>query len=169
MQKQNSILTADRLREILSYDPETGVLTWIAPISSRSKPGEPAGTITPLGYVRIGMFREQHLGHRLAWLHVYGKWPNGDLDHINGVRHDNRLVNLREATRSGNNQNIRAARSDSAHGFLGATWSKAAQKWRASICVNRKQKTLGTFDSAEEAHAAYLKAKAELHPYSTIT
>lgn len=109
------------------------------------------------------------MAHRLAWLYVHGRWPIADIDHINGIRDDNRFTNLREASRAENNQNIRSARSHAISGLLGAHWHRQSGLWYMRIKVDGKSFTKGMFATAEEAHAAYLKAKAEHHPFSTIT
>jgi hypothetical protein len=95
--------------------------------------------------------------HRLAWLYMHGEWPVGDLDHINGDPADNRIANLRIATQSQNNANRRARRGRN----KGVYMEKKTGKYKANICVNRKQIYLGRFESAEAAKAAYDKAAAQ--------
>jgi hypothetical protein len=159
-------LTAERLRELLNYDPETGVFTWRVSRRATARPGSVAGTITPKGYRNIwigGNYR----AHRLAWLYVHGKWPDHEIDHIDGNRANNAIANLRDVTRSVNHENLRCARSDNAHGLLGVSPSKG-KRWKTSITVNGKWQHLGTFKTPEEAHAAYLEAKRRLHVGCTI-
>ena len=96
------------------------------------------------------------------------EWPKEHVDHINGDTSDNRWVNMREATNSENMQNLRGPRRDNKTGVLGTCWDKARSKWVAVIQVKGKQRNLGRFDSQDEAAAAYLKAKRELHPFSTL-
>ena len=158
----DSNLTAERLRELLSYDPETGIFTWRMHFG-RVKSGTVAGCLTR-GYIAVRVNKRMMFAHRLAWLHAYGRWPIGDIDHINGVRNDNRLVNLRECNRSENKQNSNAHK-DNKSGFMGVSKIKGADRWRSEICVNRKNRHLGSFKSPELAYAAYLEAKASLHAF----
>jgi hypothetical protein len=159
-------LTAAQLREILDYDPETGLFTWA--ISRRGcRRGDQTGAPHRNGYVMIGINRRARLAHRLAWLHTYGEWPKGQIDHINGVRADNRLANLRDVPGRINRQNQRAARSDNREtGLLGVY--KNHGQWGARIQLNGRQHYLGNFQTPEEAHAAYIKAKRLMHPGCTL-
>lgn len=159
-------MNADALRELLAYDPLTGAFVWRRKIN-HAKPGDAAGHLNrTLGYVMIGVAGRCYWAHRLAWLHVTGEWPERGIDHINGVKHDNRWSNLREATQGVNNQNQRRAHRDSLTGVLGVT--KKRRKYRAQIVLNRKTNYLGTFDTPELAHAAYLAAKRRMHEGGTI-
>ena len=105
-------LTAERLREVLAYDPDTGVFTWKARTSpfSRVNVGDVAGNLRRDGYIEICVDGRKHQSHRLAWLYVYGEWPADQIDHINGIRTDNRIANLREANNAENHHNLRKAR-----------------------------------------------------------
>lgn len=161
-----SDLTAERLRELLRYDSETGEFHWRGG-EGRPRKKTKAGCKDKDGYIRIKVDQRLYAAHRLAWLYVHGEWPKHTIDHKNCVRSDNRIENLRDITREANMQNVKSApRSNKSSGLLGASWHKAAGDWRANIAVNGKKRHLGRFDTAEEAHAAYLKAKAELHPYA---
>jgi hypothetical protein len=95
-----------------------------------------------------------------------GEWPTHQVDHKNSVRNDNRWENLRLATNAQNQQNLRKARADNSSGFLGVFPNK--NRWSAQIAINGKSKCLGTFDTPELAHAAYLKAKASIHEFQTL-
>lgn len=158
------LLTADRLRELLSYDPETGIFSWLVN-SSNTKIGEKAGSNHRQGYLEVGIDGRSYLCHRLAWLHVHvhGRWPVDKIDHINGIRTDNRIANLRECNHQLNCQNVRAHRDGS--GLVGTSFDKKARRWQAGIGINRKRIFLGYFDSQQEAHEAYLRAKLEYHPF----
>lgn len=162
-------LTHARLLEVLDYDQETGIFTWkVSRTGTRSKIGDVAGSLYDKGYIRISIDDIGYRAHRLAWLYMRGVWPNRDVDHINGVRDDNRFVNLRDVTRSENIQNQHKAHSDNATGFLGVTFNKTRGKFQTRININGKRKNLGRFPTAELAHQAYLVAKRELHPACMI-
>lgn len=159
---------ADFLRSILSYEPETGQFFWRQSRRGR-KAGAPVGTPKSAdGYLRIRVEGVRYYAHRLAWLYVYGEWPNHFIDHINGGRADNRIANLRSATDSVNAQNRRSGRHNRSTGFLGVSFDSRGKKYRASITVGGKHRHLGTFATAVDAHAAYVAAKRVLHEGCTI-
>ncbi|HYD58974.1 MAG TPA: HNH endonuclease signature motif containing protein [Noviherbaspirillum sp.] len=123
-----------------------------------------AGSKNGHGYILIGLPEGRFRAHRLAWLYVCGEWPKNEVDHINGVRSDNRIANLRDVSRRTNNENRREAQCNNrSSGLLGVTWSGRHKKWAASIRVNRKNKHLGLWETKEEAHEAYVCAKRRLH------
>lgn len=156
-------LTAEYVRELFDYDPRTGVLLWRKRRSRRVKAGDVAGWRDSNGYIVLEIEGHAHKAHRIAWLITHGRWPRGDIDHANGIRDDNRISNLRQAARAENNQNQRRARSDSKTGLLGV--SSHYGKWKARIGVNGRDYHLGTFKTPEDAHKAYLDAKARIHPF----
>lgn len=167
MSKQDKV-TAAFVRELFHYDPETGVFTRLVTRQGLgARAGDVAGTLKPSGYLTIWICGANHMAHRLAWLYVHGKWPAHEIDHIDGNRANNAIANLRDVTRSVNHENLRSARSDSAHGFLGVSPFRK-KWWKARITVNGKFQHLGTFRTPEEAHAAYLEAKRRLHVGCTI-
>ena len=155
-------MTPERLCEVLSYDQETGCLRWT--VSRRA--GNLAGYVDAGGYRQIKIDGRMYLAHRLAWLYVHRRWPVAEIDHMNGLRDDNRLANLREVTHSENLQNQRRARRDSKTGLLGT--SPKGRKFQATIKLNGKARHLGYFDTAELAHEAYIDAKRRLHPAGTV-
>lgn len=163
-------LTAERLRELLSYDPDTGLFRWRSFRAPGHKAGSVAGGYCAYGYIRIGVGQERHKAHRLAFLYMTGTYPPDDVDHINGVRDDNRWQNLRQVTRAMNCQNQRSARSNNKSGkFLGVARIGTTNKFRARIKVSGgPHQHIGVFDTAEAAHAAYVEAKRRLHPGCTI-
>lgn len=147
-------LTQARLKEVLHYCHETGVFTWLS--NSRI-----AGNISPKGYRRIGIDKRIYMAHRLAWLYVHGHFDSA-LDHINRIRLDNRICNLRIATQAENMLNISKNRRNTS-GSTGVSWSKVAHKWHAYININRRRVYLGLHEKIEDAESAYLMAKANLH------
>ncbi len=161
-------LTAQRLRELLHYDPETGVFTWLESLSFRAPVGTAAGTAQKIGYTIIGICGVRYYAHRLAWLYIHGRWPTNHIDHINGLKSDNRAVNLRDVSRSTNLQNLRRAPAQNKTGLIGATWDKSRSVWSAQIRVGGRNKSVGRFATAQEAHEAYIAAKRQFHEGCTI-
>jgi hypothetical protein len=149
-------ITADRLRWLLTYDPETGVFRWLGSTSRRVRAGTVAGS-NRQGYRRIRIDGRTYQLHRLAWLYMMEEWPDGDLDHINGDPSDNRWCNLREASQSLNNANSRVSRRNTS-GFKGVRWNKGRRKWRAGIKVRGRPINLGNFDDRRDAALAYATA-----------
>ena len=164
MNKPN--ITANELRNVLSYDDNTGIFTWIARPSKAVKIGQIAGSLNNTGYVTIGIYGKVYKAHRLAWLYVTGDWPSGLMDHINGDKSDNRFENLRDIGPRGNSENVRRPNKRNKSGFMGVIWFQ--NKWRASITVNRKTQRIGDYDTPEEAHNAYVEAKRKYHNSCTI-
>lgn len=155
------MITQERLKELLHYDPETGALTWALPSGRRVKPGHKAGTKGPSGYLTIQVDNHAFMLHRLVWFYVTGEWPKGDIDHINGIRSDNRFFNLRDVSHSHNCQNRKIADKVNKSGYLGVSIHR--EKYAAHISVDGKTKYLGVFDDPAIAHQAYLEAKRKHH------
>lgn len=162
------MLTQAELKTRLHYDQETGIFTWIKYIQSKNRNGTKAGGMRADGYQAIYLRYKQYMAHRLAWLYMTGNWPNGDLDHIDGNRQNNRISNLRECTQSLNNQNQRKAKSFNTTGYLGVSYRKENNRYRARIGLNKKVIHIGDYLTAEEAHAAYIDAKRAMHEFGTI-
>lgn len=154
-------LTAERLREILTYDADTGVFRYRRNRGGGKCKGEVAGFISRNGYRLIALEGREYGAHRLAWLYVQGSWPKSHLDHINRVRYDDRIENLREATPSQNMAN-KTKQANNTSGLKGVTWCKRYQKWQAQIQCDQRPKFLGYFKTAAAAHAAYIKSAYEL-------
>lgn len=153
-------ITANLVRERLNYDQETGVFTWRTS-PHPSKVGKVAGGLDAHGYLQLNLYGKVVKVHRLAWLYVYGDWPDGHIDHINGIRTDNRLCNIRVVTNAINCQNKVAPLPSNKSGFLGVSWNRGA--WRASIQLNGKSIHIGRFSSPSAAHDAYIKTKRLIH------
>lgn len=154
-------ITQSKLRELLIYDPETGLFSWRSKRAPGIKAGDPAGSNRRDGYLAIRIEGTKYQSHRLAWLYVHGQIPPM-LDHINGDRSDNRILNLRPATNSQNCLN-RGRRSDNSSGFKGVSFERSTGKWRANCSVDGKWKSLGRFETAEAASAAYEVAASVHH------
>lgn len=161
------MLTQEALKELFTYDTETGVFQHRLAVG-RGKVGVAAGNIHRSGYRRIKVMLKEYKAHRLAWLYVYGEWPEGQVDHINGQRDDNRIANLRDVSGTENQHNRRKPSANNQSGYLGVSLCKDTNLWRATIKVGGKNKRLGLYDTPQQAHEAYLAAKAKLHPTSPM-
>lgn len=149
-------LTAERLRRIVKYDPETGSFEWLMSLSFRRPLGSECGEIKASGYRLIGIDGRRYRAHRLAWLYMKGHWPSLQIDHRNGVRSDNRWANLREATQAQNSANMMRS---SKFGMKGVNRYENAVtgtvRYRAHITANGKSIYLGSFKTSAEAADAY--------------
>jgi hypothetical protein len=163
MRDYETPLTQQALKEIITYDHETGIFRWInmrrgwADLS-----GKKAGYKEVKGYIVIQINEFQYKAHRLAWLYFYGAWPSNQIDHINGDKTNNQICNLREATTIENCRNT-GAKSTNTSGFKGVFYIKqrAKRPWQASVCIKGKMIYLGSFSTAEEASLAYEAAAKE--------
>lgn len=162
-----SSLEQSLLKELFDYNPETGVFTWCEDrCKGKIKAGSIAGSISFYGYVVIGVNGTNYPAHRLAWVYMYGSIPKDlQIDHISGVKNDNRLSNLRLANSAEQGQN-RNINSNNTSGYPGVSWSKVRNKWLASIKLNRKVLYIGVFDTPEAANDARILRKAELHTFN---
>ena len=152
-----NMITQNELKEILDYNPETGVFT--NKINrKKSKMGKIVGIYDKDKYLRITLNCKNYIAHRLAWLYNYGEWPKGQIDHINGVKDDNRIENLRVVNSRQNHHNLQEHRNGK---LVGCSYRKNIKKWRAKIKINYKSICLGHFDTEEQAHEAYLKKLKE--------
>ena len=174
------MINQQELKQLLTYDPETGVFVWKErPREMFSSDGQwkswnakfsgkvAGGEITPqvITYRTIGIHCRTYQAHRLAWLYVYGKWPDEMIDHINGDGTDNRIANLRDVDRSTNGRNARRPK-DNKSGVVGVHWKKSMGRWAACISTGGTQKNLGYFPSLFDAAAARKSAELRLgyHP-----
>jgi len=158
------MITQARLHELLSYDPETGVMRWRVN-KGPVKAGDVAGNPTR-GYLQLMVDGHMTFVHRFIWFYVHGTWPIGNIDHIDGNRSNNRIANLRDVSQAMNIQNERKPRSNNKSGFLVVKANRGL--WKAEISINGKTKFLGRFKTPEEAHQVYVEAKRRLHPGCTI-
>jgi hypothetical protein len=146
-----TMLTSSRLREVVAYDPETGIFRW--KVSNRGLVGEIAGSVNNKGYNRICVDGRRYVTGRLAWFYIHGEWPKARIDHRNRKRGDDGIGNLREATPSQNCAN-RQRRHDNLTGLKGV--HRVGDRFQARIGTSAKH--LGLFETPEGAHACYLKA-----------
>lgn len=164
----NTIVTKSLVDSILDYDKDTGIFIWKISPSNNIKSGSVAGGAATRGYINIRIKGKNCKAHRLAWLVVYGEIPNGHIDHINGITSDNRICNLRVANNSLNQQNLKFATKKNSTGFLGVSWCKRANKFRAQLKYAGKNKTIGFSDTAEGAYEIYIAAKRKHHKFGEI-
>jgi hypothetical protein len=160
-----SNLTAEQIQALLDFsvDPPR----WKARVSQDTDAGDEAGHVRPSGYRWIKVKGRAYSAHRLVWRAKTGQWPRSELDHINGMKADNRFENLREATRSVNCQNLKSARAhNKSTGVLGVY--RRGDKFHANIRYDGKSHHVGVFLTVEQAHEAYLKAKRQYHSGCTI-
>ncbi|MEP2955525.1 MAG: HNH endonuclease [Sulfitobacter sp.] len=165
---KEDLLTAEVLRNLLRYEPETGKLFW------QERPEGPqgwntryAGTealrhVNSYGHCAGNIFGKNYYAHRVIWCMVTGAWPADVIDHINGDGADNRIENLREASCAQNQHNAKV-RADNSSGFKGVAWDRRHQKWRAYITCDGKRRHVGLFSSPLEAHAAQCAAASKYH------
>lgn len=146
--------TADEVRDVLNYNPHTGVFTWATSNRVR-KAGQVAGGICDRGYVTINIFGQPRYAHRLAYLYMTGEWPSSQVDHKDRNRTNNRWDNLRLASVVENVGNSKV-RNDNTTGFKGV--HRYSGKFRAKINIDGRQVHLGTFDTPEDASKAYIAA-----------
>ncbi len=150
-------LTQARLKELLHYNPETGLFTWLARGGSRRRAGDVAGSVKKDGYRYIGLCGERFLAHRLAWFYQHGEWPTDEVDHKNRARDDNRISNIRAATRAQNAINLGPRRNSTADS-AGAYYRPKLGKWVSQISDRGKTRYLGLFTTEASAKAAYALA-----------
>ncbi len=172
-------LTQEYLKSILNYDPETGIFKWNKKHCEHLKKcncnafnaqhyNKVAGSINKNGYLEIRINKKHIPLHKIATIIMKGYSYKKETDHINGIKTDNRLINLREANKSENQQNLKNSKKNNKLGMLGVCYRKHAKAYCAQITLNYKNKFLGYFETKEEASEAYIKAKRELHEFNTL-
>jgi hypothetical protein len=159
--RPDSGLTQKRLRHLFIYDHCSGVFTRLVTVSNQLA-GTVAGNPDSKGHIQISVDGRRYLAHRLVWLYIYGHFPRTEIDHINRLRNDNSLSNLRLVTHAQNCQNA-GLRKDNTSGIKGVSWNKIRKKWHASICDNKKTIHLGYFDCVNAAADIVAQKRNELH------
>ena len=157
-------LTQEKLKEHLHYCPDSGVFTWVK-ARGTAENNKRAGCTMTTGYRGIRLFKMLHYEHRLAWLYMHGEWPKEQIDHINRIKNDNRIENLRCASNQENRRNQGLSKKNT-HGVLGVYKHKKSGKWRATIHIDRKPVHLGYYFSFLDAVLARKMAehKYGFHP-----
>lgn len=158
-------LTQDQLKNLIDYDPVTGIFRWKVCLKNGARPGDIAGHADPTGYTKLRLNGAYWKAHRVAWFYVHGEWPESVVDHINHNTHDNRIVNLRAVSINENRQNM-SKYANNTSGFKGVHKFKGNGKWQAQIKHLGKRFHLGFFENIEDAAAAYAAAAAKLHIYN---
>jgi len=160
--KMKKRLTYERLRELLNYDPLTGIFTWKERFNKDGKrnkcSGKVAGSLDSNGYISIRIDRKLYFGHRLAWLYTQGYIPEHQIDHKNRIKNFNGIKNLREASQACNMQNCKINKNNTS-GIKGVYWSRKAKKWQAYITRNKKYIHLGYFNNRLDAAKARYAAE----------
>jgi hypothetical protein len=149
------MITQEKLKEMLTYNPDTGIFTWKVKHLKKCILNKNAGTLKKAGYITISIKKRLYLAHRLAWLYVYGEWPKNHIDHINGVRDDNRIENLRDVTQRQNCQNKQSNRQGK---LVGTIYDKRDSKFYSRISIKNKLYTITSHETEQQAHEAYLEA-----------
>jgi len=164
------MLTQERLKELFYYNPETGDFTRLVRTANNTKVGDIAGSLRTDGYLCITIDFQHYYSHRLAVLYMTGLFPENDIDHINGIKHDNKWLNLRKCNDSQNKQNQKKAQKNNNSTRLLGVYPHSSNNgtFVAQIKLNRKSKYLGIFKTKEEAHQKYLEAKRKLHEFNTL-
>lgn len=158
------MLTQLELKSKLLYNEETGLFIWKAGGKGIPKNKKVAGSYEKNRYHQIGINGRLYYGHRLAWLYMFGKFPANEIDHVNGNKHDNRIVNLRDVSTFINGHNRhKANKNNLSTGMLGARLDTRDGRYYAGIMINRKNISLGGFKTASEAHSAYLTASMKIN------
>ncbi len=163
--KPNELPPLDYLNANLWYDPRTGLLWWKTQNKSR-KMHRPAGCLAGDGYTTMALTNKRFAAHRICWALYHQQAPDvySVVDHLNGTRSDNRIVNLRLTTQSENIINAKLQRN-STSGFRGVSWCKSRNSWEVSINHNRNRHYLGRFATLEEAITARLQAEKDLNVF----
>ncbi len=153
-----SLITQQELKKILYYNPDTGIFTRKITLCPTAKKGDIAGSVMNDGYLLTMIKRKRYLNHRLAWLYMYGYFPENEIDHLNGIKNDNRISNLREVSHVCNMRNTGNWKHNTS-GIKGVHWDEDRQKWRVQITDNKKKKYVGLHADFDEAVCTRLAAE----------
>lgn len=159
--------SVEYLRSALAYDPDTGVIIWVRSESPKIPRGTVAGHSKASGYVEIRIQGISYGAHRIAWCLHHGEWPKDQIDHVNRIRNDNRICNLRECSNAENQQNDHI-RADNTSGVTGVSYKSADRKWVAYINVGGRRHQLGRYSSRAAAIAAREEGKRLHHTFHPV-
>lgn len=159
-----SDISIEYLRSILSYNPETGEVSWRAGAGRKKRPSDDPFGVNSKGYMRVAINRKYVLLHRVAWALHYGEWPEHQIDHENRIRSDNRIGNLRNANDKENNENRGLSKLNSS-GHRGVTWDKTKNRWRVQVKSAGKNINGGRFIQLEDAAAAARLLRDQLYTH----
>lgn len=163
------MITQDRLKELVTYDPETGLFFRLSLIRGQGDLTKPIGSEVGNGYLDASIDGKRYYLHRIAFIYMNGEIKEDfDVDHVNHIKSDNRFSNLREVSHSVNLQNRVRSVSGGLSGYLGVTYSKRANAFVAQITINGVNRHIGCFQNPKEAHDAYVSAKRKFHQGCTI-
>jgi hypothetical protein len=161
--KEKPMLTQQRLKEKLEYNPETGLFKWIVKPAGNCKDGWFEGSKSSNRYLNICVDGTIYLAHRLAWLYVYGSWPSKVIDHKDGNTYNNKLNNIRDVSLYANQHNLQKPPTTNKSGYIGVSWKSKQKQWIAQISYNGVKKYLGGYSTPEEASTVYQLAKELYH------
>lgn len=161
---QKNAITKDHVLSLLTYENATGHLIWKKNVGGRYRKGLRAGRVAKTGYREVGLYGHLYLEHRIVWLIFNRSFPSNQIDHINRIKTDNRIENLRVCNTSENHQNMHAPRTNTS-GVVGVVWSKHSSKWQAQIGLKGKTIYLGLFDTIAEAAKARHEAELKYHTH----
>ena len=159
---KDEMITQQELKNVLHYDQDTGIFRRLKVSSRKDKLNEIVGCDIGRGYLQTRINYKKYFLHRLAWLYVYGEYPNKFIDHINGNPSDNRICNLRQANSFENNQNAKISKLNTS-GIKGVTWSKYNKKWEVKCRVMGKRYFLGLFEDINAAAETYKRFAEKYH------
>jgi len=162
----NEIVSQEILKKWLYYNHTVGQFYW-RHAKGNTKPWQKAGAMDAYGYISIKFMNKFYKAHRLAWLYVHGEMPKGEIDHVNRIKNDNSIENLRVATRKENNEN-KLANKNNLSGLKGVSFDLKNKTWFARIMNNGKVHRLGTFSTPEDASKAYIEAAKTFHTHNAV-
>jgi hypothetical protein len=155
------MITQQELKELLHYNPETGIFTWKVSPARQVFSGDIAGTKRKDGYIQIKVKNKLILSHRLAWIYMYGYLPKY-IDHINGQRDDNRIINIREVSNQQNSLNSKISKNNTS-GIKGVYWDKSRNKWTVRLSIDGKCKFFKRFDDIDLAKLVIEEVRNKYH------
>ena len=160
-------ITQDKLKKLISYNPDTGEFFRLVSLSNSSKIGKVTGYKTDFGYIRLCVDGKQYFAHRLAWLYIYGEFPSSVIDHIDQNPSNNKISNLRTVSIKQNLENRNKPKNNKS-GFKGVSWSKSVNKWIAMIGHKNQQIYLGAYKNIHDADHAYQNAAKKYHTHKPL-